>query len=577
MKPIPWRTFKGYLKQHAHQDLTPLERELFEFLFPRFQGDPSSLEHAHNKWIESGIEEKSGGLLTLLKGDPRNRRFGGLNFPRGRYFSLAEDSTGDDKQTLAHELRAYRDPVSAGLVEVMDLARGCALKIKEEWIHLDPKPAIAVLIHEFQRLPERLQKIDFELLPALEDAPLRLYRFPYTVKQRTIKHTLDLRFPDVQAWFFRAFRVPAHHLEGWDFTTAYSRFHLEDEKPPTPMSFSEMLPTLVNPDLGGGNPGTTGSTLWSIGLWLRHNGCAALIYPSARAEASVIFDEGLLVGWTGWNLVFYKGSPYLRGVKYFRIDHSPWAWVKLPDGVQLYVPAKGTKYSGGFALFGMVDHSAKDYLGQIQALKIARRVYGMETEHGKPVVPSSSRSFMIGVLTVRWLRLAFEQSPADKVREAVLELVGLTLPYGLYNISGRAVELWSDLYEKGVSDTGRLMSGCLGITQRISNWLSERHSREDLARLLLLGYDIEFFLMGASILLRRSPKDSAIPDPASMVTVNLRQCMELGDDLLDELEAFYTRGAESLRQGPQSIRSVLQSGEVLVNRAYHRLRRDEDH
>jgi hypothetical protein len=569
----PWSTFEGYLKQLVHADLKPVERELFDFLFPRFEGDPTGVEQAHNQSVESGIEEKLGGLITLHKGDPRDRRFAGYNFPRSRYFSLAKDSTGDDGQTLAHELRAYRNPVDTGMVEVIDLAGG--VQFKKEGIYLDPEPAIAVLIHEPQNLPERLQRIDFESLPGLQDSRVKVHRFPFKVKEHRIDRTIDLRFPDTRTWFFESFQVPLHHLEGWDFTTAYSRFHLEDSKPPKPLSFWEMLPTLTNPDLGGGNPGTTGSTLQSIGSWLRQNGCAALIYPSARADVSVIFEEGALVDWTGWNLVLYKNSPVLRGAKYVRIDPSPWAWVRLPAGVQLDSSYEGTKHAGSFALSGVVDHSAKDYLEQIQALKIARRIHGSETERGKLAAPSTSRAFMIGVLTVRWLRLALDQSPAAKVHDSVRELVGLTLPYGLYDIGGRVPELWSDLYEKGASGVGQIVQECLGVVSLFHRCLSEHHCREDLAQLLLVGYDVEFFLFCTSALLKALKAGSrafAIPGLASTVTTNLSQCTTLGQDLQGELEAFYRQGTERLRNSPEAARSVLRSGVALVDRICENLR-----
>jgi len=569
---IPWTEFDGYLKQHAHEDLSPLERNLFEFLFPRFEGDQGSIDHVHDQWLDSEMVDALGGLITQRKGDARNRRFAGWHFPRRRYFSLAGDATGDDAQTLAHELRAYRNPVDAGMVEVIDLATG--VQFVKEGIQLGAEPAIAVLIHEPRRLPNTLKEIPLETLPGLSDSPVRMYRFPYKIQRRPIGNVIDLRLPGTRSWFFHAFQAPSHHLEGWDFTTAYSRFHLENKRPPTPASFSDMLPTLLNPDLGGGNPGTTGSTLQSIGFWLRHNGCAALIYPSARADLSVIFDQGEMVNWTGWNLVLYEGSNTLRGATYARIDHSPWAWVRLPEGVQAHVPAEGTKHAGSFAVSGMVDYSAREYIGQVEALKTARRIHGWEGEHGNPGLLSRSRAFFIGVLALRWLRLAINGTPAETVRGTVDELVGLSLPYDLYDITGRTRELCSGLYQLKGADVGRCMRGCLAVTECLVRCLTERYSRHDLGRLLQLGWDLEFVICCAATQLATSKQGLAIAEHSTAVVANLRECVELGDDLLlKELEAFYTRGSESLRHGsPERVRAVLDSGDALVTQAYQALK-----
>ena len=584
LEPIPWRTFDGCLKQLAYHDLTLIGRELFQYFFPRFQEEPNKPGDESLQGDAAKLGEMTGGLMITVAGDPLSRRFAGWKLPRERYFSLAEDMTGDDKQTLAHELRAYRDPLGAGMIEVIDLARGCDLQVRTEQIDLDPEPSIAVLIHEFQNLPERLRKIDFQIIPALHQSNLRILRFPYTVTQKSIQNTIDLRFPDVRDWFFGSFRVPEDRFPNLDPTTAYSRFHLENARPPTPSSFFKMLPTLVNQDLGGGNPSSTGSTVQSIGNWLRRIGCAALIYPSARADASVLFNDGTLLESSGWNLVLYEPSPILlqdssanpKRVALHSFDPNPWAWVRLPEGVKLLVAQEGSRGSGSFALAGLVNHAAEDYLRQLNALKIARRIHGVEiTGIGCAKYPSPSRIFMIGVLTVRWLRFVVNETPADEINDVILELNGLSLPYGMYLITGRVFELWSSLYKDRVGEIKPIVKECVTVIHLVSNYFSGYEKRDDLSRLSLLGFDMEFLMLMASAVVKANQMHSTPPRPSEVVTLNLRKCVELSKDLLDELDTFYSQSMKNLPQDPQSVASVLQFGERLIDQIYQELKGNE--
>jgi hypothetical protein len=228
---IPLRTFDGFLKQQARDALSAPEQRLFDTLFPSFQGSLSSADAgAHDKdddfhtALTNLLAEILSPLIQVAPAEARPRRFAGYELPRRRYFTLCYDEARIDLQTLAHELRAYRDPVEVGMVEVIDLAQGCTLSINNVQIPLLPQPAIAVLIHEPEKLPPELYALDFVRLPGLIRQETFLYRFPYTVSKRQIPRTVDLRFPEVN-----------------------------------------MLPTLINPDLGGGSPADTGSTLLMVG------------------------------------------------------------------------------------------------------------------------------------------------------------------------------------------------------------------------------------------------------------------------------------------------------------------------
>jgi hypothetical protein len=125
---VPFRIFDGFLKQHAHESLSSLERELFDLLFPAFQ-ETGNAEDVCNQFKRDPLVAAFSEFIDVMPQD-RPRRFAGFDFPRNRYFSVCNNVGGDDSHTLAHELRAYRDPVDVGMVEVVDLANGITIVIK---------------------------------------------------------------------------------------------------------------------------------------------------------------------------------------------------------------------------------------------------------------------------------------------------------------------------------------------------------------------------------------------------------------------------------------------------------------
>lgn len=444
MKPPPFLTFNGFLKQHAHERLSALEQELFDLLFPAFQGT-SDAESSFEEARTSPLWFTLNPFIDLVQGETRPRRFSGFGLARSRYFALCRDASGDDSQTLAHELRAYRAPVPFGMVEVLDLARGYALCIGDLTVQLEPQPAIAVLVHEPQLLPTRFHTLAFRRVPGLKDNEIFIYRFPYHVIHRSIKQTIDLRFPEVQDWFYRSFRDLSDvamscqaHVSGIGElpTIAHSRFNFENGLSPTPDSFWSMLPTLMNPELGGGSPADTGSTLVMVGHWMRQNRAAALIFPSARCDAAAVFQDGALRHWQGWNLVDYGDCPMfgLPNTKVVTFVSSPWAWVSLPCGVRIHVAGKDSRLAGSFAVENMVNYWAQDYLGQLRALEIARSAHGREPPYERRSATNDLdyRAFAVGALSLRWVRMLVQRSAAEEIEQAALELQGLALPHGMY-------------------------------------------------------------------------------------------------------------------------------------------------
>ncbi len=156
MDDIPFTTFRGFLKRHAQEELNALEQSLFDFLFPRF-GDDNGAGKVFERWKAHPLTAVLKPLVEVVPGDTRYRRFAGANFPRSRYFAVCADESGDDRQTMVHELRAYRDPVRSGMVEVIDLARGCSLRLGDAVEQIPAQRAIGVLLHDLDLLPPQLR------------------------------------------------------------------------------------------------------------------------------------------------------------------------------------------------------------------------------------------------------------------------------------------------------------------------------------------------------------------------------------------------------------------------------------
>ncbi len=577
MNEVPFRSFDGFLKQHSHESLSPLEQELFNALFPSFEGDDEA-EKAFAEWKKNNplLEAAMGGIMLAAPGERRQRRFAGSDFPRRRYYAVASDNEGNDHQTLAHELRAYRNPVDYGMVEVIDLAGGCNLMLNAKQIQLSPEKAIVVLLHNLDLLPNKFQSMPFQQLPALKDKPLFLYRFPYNVFSRTIERVIDLRYPSVRDWFFDTFRIPSEQsdsvlTENWpDSTIAYSRFHLGDGCAPAPTSFWKMLPTLMNPDLGGGNPVTTGSTVLRVGHWMRQHQVNAFVYPSARCDVTALIQNGELQESYGWNLVHYEETaPFEGRGKFITFDPSPWAWVDFEDGVKLHVAATG-EMAASFKVDGMVNYWAKDYIGQIKALETARSIHGREARCEVVTKEVRARGFWLGVLCLRWLRLTFNQKPEAVIGERLLELQGLALSFGIYEVAGRIGELWNSVRKGGVG-FGSLVSESVGVADRIGDAMARKYSDPSLGKLVQFGNDLEFLLLAATALLKGGRSDSrGVPAFADKYAPQLSSWFD--NDTAGLLLNFLTELPRKVAEGGSGANDQLYLAESLMEAACESLR-----
>ena len=562
---IPFRTFTGHLKQHAHDELTAAEQQLFDVLFPAFEGT-SAAQDAYAQAAADPMLAALGPLVELAPAERRPRRYAGYDLPRERYHSVCLDGSGNDSQTLAHELRAYRDPTDVGMVEVIDLASGCTLQIADREVRLDPQPAMAVLIHRPDALPMGLEDLDFVRETGPTGDPMLIYLFRYHVRECSIERAIDLRFPEVREWFFRAFRALGDDEgamtmplpgEGASPTIAYSQFHLDNGRAPTPDSFRAMLPTLLNPDIGGGDPSDTGGTLFAIGHWMRQAGVGAFVFPSARSDANALFEGGLLRAWAGWNLLDYRDSPLMGSdARVLTFILSPWAWVELPRGVRVTEIGAGSPVAGSIAVEGMVDYWARDYLNRVHGLEAARRERGRETEENL-----SLRCFDCGSLTMRWLRLAVRREPRDAVEASVQELLGVALPLGLYPVTGRVGELWHDVLEGARLD--KAVGPLLTVVPLACASLRRRYAGQGLDTIARVGADLELSMFFLTLREMMPAASTGFPLDVSGILGEIDAPLStrwLDDDVRTRARALHAAALQSLQRGtPDATRMLAEA------------------
>lgn len=99
--------FTGYIRCLRCSDMTPLGRSVFNYAFPEFfnknELSPEELKNQVEK-MDKYVEN-----VYVDKLSPR--RFAGdfINetFPRSRYYTIAQDASGNDNRTLIRELLAY--------------------------------------------------------------------------------------------------------------------------------------------------------------------------------------------------------------------------------------------------------------------------------------------------------------------------------------------------------------------------------------------------------------------------------------------------------------------------------------
>jgi hypothetical protein len=194
---------------------------------------------------------------------------------------------------------------------------------------------VGVLVAPARNMLERLPATAPESLRAELDTAARCGR-PYGItlgcvlSRAVIDCVLDLRRRDAQQWFFSEY-VPAGPF------------------PTNANDFIGILPELLQPALGGSVGGNF--RLQHIGANLRSRGVAALIYPSARADVAVHYDEDMVAHWRGWNMVRYRG----KGVPRPNTHHEdPGGWeTRFWNGIRTEVDRLPSGEITGWKIVGL--------------------------------------------------------------------------------------------------------------------------------------------------------------------------------------------------------------------------------
>jgi hypothetical protein len=317
-REIPLTTFRGWLRQHRSENLNDTGRAVMRDVFPLFDEVPFrdvvarsnelaslGLPIPNKKELERGIAIESKGVKVVNR---VHRRFAGSDglLKRGSYYSVCHGPNGFDLFDLCRELYAYRDKRLPGTVFVGDsFDVQFLMAIRANDIAFKPGYSgvfILLLPPQDRRIWSQVYK---NILGQNSNGSEPFCTLIETTHaEHEIDRVIDLRIPTVQKWFFEQFALGA---PPW-FTK---------EKGETLLSFFEMIPTLMHPQLGGV------AATHGIGSWMRANKVNAFIFPSARADVAAKFRGGQLVEFTGWNLVDYRTSHDVQ-VEEGIVDFEPW-------------------------------------------------------------------------------------------------------------------------------------------------------------------------------------------------------------------------------------------------------------
>jgi len=289
-------TVRLVLKQITPDDLAEEGKAAMDACFTGFT-EPLSSDDDYVRQGQELAARRFGTAGVPIESDLSTaRRFAGdRSLSRGRYFTLCEDSSGNDGGTLVRELGAYHNPQKSGLVTIIDptlpehqdrvplALRGQPLR---ELLLLFPP--VGGASHPFAK------RFTSEARPLYMTLPIRVF-------ETEIDGVIDLRQPAVANWFAAALS-----------SLNWSAFQPDLGGTPCPAfpfkqpleSFGDLLPALLCQSIGGGR-----GAAQIAGLWLRKLGVNGLIFPSARSDSQVLVRDGEVVKWSGFNFVDYRKSP----------------------------------------------------------------------------------------------------------------------------------------------------------------------------------------------------------------------------------------------------------------------------
>jgi hypothetical protein len=342
---IPFTTFNGWLKCHRPEFSNEIQLAAMQAAFPKFL-TRDSMSNEEMTRLQKMAEQKLDAYFWT--GRPPRRYAGDLvddfSMPRGSYYTVCQNERGEDTQTLANEMMAYRDPTVSGEIYALDLSE--PRYAGGDKTHQAVSVVFRSRPHLYNPFLSTLAKIQGKPISALLDENVAVW-IPYLVERKIIDDVIDLRLPNVRNWFVDTF------AEG-DGQVLFKQL-ISDRR--EEVTFKRMLPTLMYPTLGGNK------TTHAIGQWMRLNNVNAFIFPSARCDVHVTVRNGQLVdeGCWGWNLIDYRNAPPQKRSAQF-VDISDWEQVGPMDAIGHAEP--GSEYDGSLTVDGVVarrfNNDAKD-------------------------------------------------------------------------------------------------------------------------------------------------------------------------------------------------------------------------
>jgi len=304
------------LKQVNVANLEDIERRTLAFYFPGYH-EGAGFEHA-DLTDSSPLRAFQDAKFSVVRDRNQSRRYAGdYTLPRSSYFTVCRTYSGDDGGLLLCELGAYAKPHVSGMVVVLDTTDPADEVAALRAMLKSGKSALFLFPQEPRHFPSPFRKLVGRKVQ--ERAQITAV-IPTQILQVKFDRLIDLRTPSTRRWFTTNLtRLTNDGVPGRDDTTvALPAFPLAG-----PLDrFEDLLPTLLTQSLGGGRGVTD-----IAGKWLRQIGADGLIFPSARADVSVTYSNGVLSSWYGWNLVDYRGAPPPKIAA--MMDLSP-AWDKHP-------------------------------------------------------------------------------------------------------------------------------------------------------------------------------------------------------------------------------------------------------
>jgi hypothetical protein len=552
---IPFTTFFGSLKQLRLSAIEPIQARLFRETFPSFFSiiDPPENSKDLKRLVESASPKFQYREATELP-----RRFAGEPaLRRGCYYSVCRSGSGDDGGTLRNEVCAYRDPNISGRVYVLDLS-------------LEKNPFTgenmeALLVCWSSPTKSKLAQDLLASKSKPDEQQILVLEFPYDVIEVVLDNIVDLRFPHVRKWFYETFSseqkdgsiawilgqrlknaiTPLRKDVESSCVTKSSRFHVQAKIPPVPTCFAEMLPTLMNPDLGGGSPADSGSSLQAIGTWMRQNDVKALIYPSARCDVSVEIVDGKIAAFSGWNLVDYRNDP--PRAKYTYFEQSPWCWTGFSPSINFEGEPSGL---GSFRIAGMEAYWRRDYEGLLSAHDALETHCLNEKLFEDNVGLTVIGSWRLGEVSVEWLRKNAVEKNIEGAAKAFNLFKGCLIRLREFQKAGLIDEL--SLTLPRTQDVARGITECMGYVDDISQ--SPNVGRDPhIAAILVMSnrlHVLKFFISAYALALRVGwPIDVwAMGDISKLVNDFDIRNTGLPESVQESLTGLFHRGLKFLKR-----------------------------